>query len=120
MEEVEIPFDVLFCLTNILGVTAKSKCTLQYPNLPSAIRLDLHSKDLPVPRPPDTWSVNDEDESYVKYNDEVQYGLLKEDQEGVDPLLEPSCSLTKCHLKSQADLGDLVLNCQKISLKFGF
>ena len=39
--------DCYFCLTIITGVTAKSKRTVQYPNLPSAIRPVPHSVKLP-------------------------------------------------------------------------
>jgi len=44
--------DCYFCLTSITGVTAKSKHTVQFPNLPSVMRLVPHSVDLPVPKPP--------------------------------------------------------------------
>ena len=44
--------DCHFCLTSITGVTAKSKHTVQYPNLPSVIRPVAHSAELPVSKPP--------------------------------------------------------------------
>jgi hypothetical protein len=43
--------DCYFCLSNIVGISAKSKHVVQYPYLPSAIRPVLHSEDLPAPRP---------------------------------------------------------------------
>jgi hypothetical protein len=37
--------DCYFYLTNILGITLKSKHMVQYPNLPSDTRPVLHSED---------------------------------------------------------------------------
>jgi len=50
--------DCYFCLTSITGVTAKSKHTVQYPNLPSAMRPVPHSVELPVPKPPTNLTVS--------------------------------------------------------------
>ena len=41
----------LFGLTNITAITSKSKHTVKYPNLPSAIRPVSHSVELPVLKP---------------------------------------------------------------------
>ena len=41
-----------FCLISIIGVIASSKHTVQYPNLPSAMRPVPHTAELPVPKPP--------------------------------------------------------------------
>ena len=38
--------DCYFCITQIEGVSSKSKHTVKYPNLPSAMRPVPHSKDL--------------------------------------------------------------------------
>jgi len=43
--------DCYFCLTNITGLTSKSKHELKYPDLLSAMRPVPHSEELPVPRP---------------------------------------------------------------------
>ena len=51
--------DCYFCLTSITGVTAKSKHTVQYPNLPSAMRPVPHSAELPVPKPPTNMMLSD-------------------------------------------------------------
>jgi hypothetical protein len=40
-----------FYLTSITGVTAKSKHTVQYPNLSSVMRSVLHNAELLVPKP---------------------------------------------------------------------
>lgn len=46
--------DCYFCLTNIQGIGPKSKHTVQYPNLPSALWPVEHSEDLPIPNPPES------------------------------------------------------------------
>ena len=51
--------DCYFCLTSISGVTAKSKHTVQYPNLPSAMRPVPHSAELSVPKPPTNMTLSD-------------------------------------------------------------
>jgi hypothetical protein len=90
-ERAETPFNgLLFHLTNILGITAKCKHTVQYPNLLLVIRPVVHSEDLPVPRQMETWSVDDENESDIKCNDETQHDLVTGIQYDVDPLFEPS------------------------------
>jgi hypothetical protein len=57
--ENEIVSDCQFFLTNITGVTAKSKHTVQYPNLPSAMRSVSHIADLHVPKPPTNMTLTD-------------------------------------------------------------
>jgi len=51
--------DCYLCLTSITDVTAKSKHTVQYPNLPSSMRPVPHSAELPVPKPPTNMTVSD-------------------------------------------------------------
>ena len=46
-EPTDHVLDCYFCLTSVIGVTVKSKHTVKYPNLPSAMRPVLHSADLP-------------------------------------------------------------------------
>ena len=55
--------DCYFCLTNITCVTTKSKHTVQYPNLPSALRAVPHSEELPVPKPPTNMTLSDSESS---------------------------------------------------------
>jgi hypothetical protein len=55
--------DCYFCLTSITGVTVKSKHTVQYPNLPSAMRPVPHSAELPVPKPPTHMKMSDGESS---------------------------------------------------------
>jgi hypothetical protein len=44
--------DCYICLTNITRIISKSKHTVKYPDFPFAMRPLLHSKELPVPKPP--------------------------------------------------------------------
>jgi len=55
--------DCFFCLTSITGVTAKSKHTVQCPNLPSAMRPVPHTAELPVPKPPTNMTLSDSESS---------------------------------------------------------
>jgi len=55
--------DCYFCLTRITGVTAKSRHTVRYPNLPSAMRPVPHSTELPVPKPPTNMKLSDSESS---------------------------------------------------------
>ena len=41
--------DCYFCSVSVIGVNKKKRKSFTYPNLPSAIRLVLHSHDIPVP-----------------------------------------------------------------------
>ena len=52
-----------FCLINITCVTAKSKHAVQYPNLPSAMRPEPRSAELPVPKPPTNMTLIDSESS---------------------------------------------------------
>lgn len=54
--------DCYFCLTNIKGITSKTKYTVKYPNLQSAIRPVLHNAEFPVPVYADT-TLSDNDNS---------------------------------------------------------
>ena len=52
-----------FCLTNITGVTAKTKNNVKYPNLPSTMRSVPHSAELSVPKPPTNMMPSDSESS---------------------------------------------------------
>ena len=43
--------DCYFFITQIEEISSKSKHTVKYPNLPSAVRAVSHSEDLPIPHP---------------------------------------------------------------------
>jgi len=55
--------DCYFCLTSITGVTAKSKHTVQYPNIPSVMRPVPHSVELSVSKPPTNMTLSDSQSS---------------------------------------------------------
>jgi len=55
--------DCYFCLTSITGVTAKSKHTVQYHNLPSAMRSVPHGAELFVPKLPTNMMPSDSESS---------------------------------------------------------
>jgi hypothetical protein len=52
--------DCYFCLTKTSGIFFKSKHSIQYPSLPSAVRPVLHSQDLPVTKPLEKWTIDDD------------------------------------------------------------
>ena len=89
-----------FCLTNITGVTAKAKHTVQYPNLPPAMRPVPHSAELPVPKPPTNVTLSDEssDEDVGQPNKNID----------CDPSFAGACSSSEPHLLTQGDLNDIV------------
>lgn len=76
--------DCYFCLTNII-ITSKSKHTVIYPNLPSAMRPVPQSDELLVPQPP---------ENLILSDDEQERDLVQPDYECVrlDQTFEASCS----------------------------
>ena len=95
-EQKDHSSDCYFCLTNISGFSLKSRHSVQYPNLPSALRLIPHGQDLPIPTPPKVYSVDDDvidkDDAYIK--------------DISDPDFQPTSS-TAPHLISQEELNDL-------------
>jgi len=54
--------DCYFCITQIKGISSKSKHTVKYPNLPSAMRPVPHNEDLCIPHPPTHLTIEDESE----------------------------------------------------------
>ena len=96
-EQKDNSFDCYFYLTNISGFSLKSKHSIQYPNLPSALRPISHGQDLPIPTPPKVYSVDDDvidkDDAYM--------------EDISDPDFQPTSS-TAPHLISQEELNDLV------------
>ena len=91
--------DCYFCLTIITGVTAKSKHTVQYPNLPSAMRPVPHSAELPVPKLPTNMTLSDSESS-----DE---DVGQDNNMDCDPTFAGSSSSNEPHLLTQGDLNDV-------------
>jgi hypothetical protein len=90
--------DCYFSLTKISGISLKSKRSIQYPSLPSAIRPVIHSQDLPVPKPPEKWTIDDDN------NDDEPVPM---EQDSSDPNFQLSTP-NEPHLISQDELNDLV------------
>ena len=76
----------------------KKKWTLNYPDIPSAIRPVPHGNDLPVPVPPDQYIRDDEEYSQEISNEDVQN----------DSEFKPKSSTDKIHRISQDELSDLI------------
>ena len=92
--------DCYLCITQIKGISSKSKHTVKYQNLPSAMRPVPHSENLPIPHPPTHLTLQEESE--LKAATEVP----KEEQD--DATFETSTSSCEPHLLTQGELNDLV------------
>ena len=97
-EQKDHTTDCYFCLTKTSGMSKKSKYTIKYPSLPSAIRPVPHCLDLPVPKPPKEWTIDD-DSSHDDEPDPMEHGN--------DSDFEPTTS-NEVHLISKGELNDLV------------
>jgi len=93
--------DCCFCLTCITGVTAKSKHTVQYPNLPSAMRPVPHSAELPVPKPLRNMTLSDSESS------DEDVGQANSNMD-CDPTFAGRSSSNEPHLLTQGNLNDIV------------
>ena len=87
--------DCYFCITQIKGISSKSKHTVKYQNLPSAMRPVPHYEDLPIPHSPTHLTLEDEQD---------------------DATFETSTSSCEPHLLTQGELNDLVRDL-KLSIK---
>ncbi|BET01804.1 Hypothetical protein NTJ_14621 [Nesidiocoris tenuis] len=90
--------DCYFCMTNVAGMSSKTKKLLVYPNLQSAIRPVPHDQTFPIPDPPANFEeipIEDDD------TDEDH------DVHTQDPLYQPQDRNSPQPL-TQADLNDLV------------
>ncbi|UYV81646.1 hypothetical protein LAZ67_20001789 [Cordylochernes scorpioides] len=85
--------DCYFCLTKTTGITSKSRHTVEYPDLPSAMRPVPHSDILPVPQPPENVIFSDDDSD-------------RREQQWGDTNFEAG-ALSEPHLLTQGDLNDL-------------
>ena len=93
--------DCYFCLSSICGATAKSKHTVQYPNLPSAMRPVAHSVELPVPKPPTNTMLSDSESS------DEDVGQANNNMD-CDPTFTGASSSNEPHLLTQGDLNDII------------
>jgi len=93
--------DCYFCLTSIAGVTAKSKHTVQYPNLPSAMSPVHESAELPVPNSRTNMTLTDSESS------DGDVGQANNNMD-CDPTITGACSSSEPHLLTQRGLNDIV------------
>jgi len=89
-----------FCLTTITGVTEKSKYTVQYPNLPCAMRPVPHSAELPVPKPQRNMTLSDNESS------DEDVGQANSNMV-CDPTFAGACYSNEPHLLTREDLNDI-------------
>jgi len=80
---------------------AKSKHTVQYPNLPSAMRPIPQSAELPVRKPPKNMTLSDSDSS------DEDVGQANKNMD-FDPTFARACSSNETHVLTQGDLNDIV------------
>jgi hypothetical protein len=106
-EQMDHLSDCYLCLTKIDGHNSKSKRTIIYPSIPSALRPVKHDDSLPVSKPPQQWTLQEELTS-TSPEDEPGHSCSS---------VEPDCQeLSVPHLASQSEINDLVrdLNLSKI------
>ncbi|KAI6646865.1 hypothetical protein LOD99_9134 [Oopsacas minuta] len=90
--------DCYFCLTDIKGITSKTKKNICYPNLQSAIRPVEHSTEFEVPKP-----------KKVSFDDDtVENAMLDQDDEEFIPPLMPPDKTRLPHIINQSKLNNLV------------
>jgi hypothetical protein len=94
--------DCYFCLTNIRDITSKSRHTVKYPDLPSAVGPVPHSEEYPVPKPPENMTFSDD----ISDSDEGHW-LEEGNNVDCDPTCETSCSSSERHLLTRGDPNDL-------------
>jgi hypothetical protein len=90
--------DCYFCLA---GVTAKYKHTVQYPNLPTAMRSVPHSAELSVPNSPINITLSDT----VSSEEDVSQAINNTD---CGPTYAGARSSNEIHQLTQEDLNDIV------------
>lgn len=93
--------DCYFCLTNITGITSKTKHTVKYPNLKSAIRPVLRNEQFPVPVYADTTLGNNSDSDLTETEN-------ASDENKNDPTFEANTCSSEPYFPNQKDLNDLI------------
>jgi hypothetical protein len=83
-------------------MSMKTKSTLVYPDIPSAIRPVSHGHGLPVPEPPDNFSMYSDDDDSVSSNSEEQQPSASRD---ADYLPSTNSSI---HKITEGQLNDLI------------
>lgn len=93
--------DCYFCLINITGITSKTKHTVKYPNLKSAIRPVLRNEQFPVPVYADTTLGNNSDSDLTETEN-------ASDENKNEPTFEANTCSSEPYFPNQKDLNDLI------------
>jgi hypothetical protein len=101
--------DCYFCMTTPVthGISKKKRLALTYPNIPSAMRPVPHGVGLPVPIPPDSYTVSDDSGS-----DSGAISTPSKQSTSKDPDFCSSGESTQQHKITQCELNDLVRDLQ--------
>ena len=96
--------DCYFCMVPPFqnGMSMKTKSTLVYPNIPSAIRPVPHGDGLPVPEPPDNFAIYSGDDGSVSSNSKEQQPSASRDADYL-PITDSSI-----HKITEGELNDLI------------
>lgn len=119
--------DCYFCMTNIAGFSNKNKSKIVYPDCKSAIKPVPHDMEMPIPVPPSTSEItendsspeeegNNDDEMYVDDSKEKEIKLIN--QERLNDLVR-DLSLSKENaelLGSRLQQWNLLENGTKVSI----
>jgi hypothetical protein len=90
------------------GVTMKKKWTVSYPNIPSAIHPMSHGERLPIPEPPENFSL---DADGGDKNNEHQLRLHSKEQQSStsrDPEFCPSLDSSQPYKITETELNNLI------------
>ena len=96
--------DCHFCVTNITAIISKSKHTVKYQDLSSAMRPVHHSGELPVPRSPVNMTTFNNDDS----DSDKDHGQEESENVDCDSTFKAICSTSEPHLLTQRGPIDLV------------
>ena len=83
-------------------MSRKKKLTVEYPNNPSALCPVPHREDLPIPEPPEYYTLDSDDD----HDDDLD-SADPEPSTSADPDFKLPHSSTEPHLISQSELNDL-------------
>ncbi|KAK4880623.1 hypothetical protein RN001_008769 [Aquatica leii] len=100
--------DCYFCMTSTVGFSSKSKHTIQNPNIPSALRPVCHNDTLPIPEPPNTYTLEPE----IDLKDSEPPPGASNDTFNDDEGYSADLVSREPHLLTQSELNDLVRDLQ--------
>ncbi|KAK4872960.1 hypothetical protein RN001_014989 [Aquatica leii] len=100
--------DCYFCMTSTVGFSSKGKHTIQYPNIPSALKPVPHNDTLPIPEPPNTYTLEPE----INLKDTEPQPGASNDTFNDDEEYSADLVSRRPHLLTQSELNDLVRDLQ--------